>query len=120
MAAGSNKSLYIAFVSLLLLLAATMAMNFAPLGRAHVWAGLAIAATKTIVVVLVFMGLTRSPRAAHLAAGAGLLWLSFAITLTMSDYATRGWDETQVRKLEESEHYTSYDRVQYSRPIDPR
>ncbi len=114
MATGGNKSLYIAFAGLLALLIATIAINFVPLGAAHVWIGLGIAVTKTIVVVVIFMGLTRSPRAAQLAAGAGLLWLSFAITLVMADYMTRGWDETQGHELRKSDHYTTYDRVEYS------
>lgn len=119
MAVENNKPLYMAFGSLLLLLVVTVALNFAPLGPAHVWSGLGIAATKTIVVVVIFMGLTRSPRAARLAAGASLLWLAFAMTLVMADYATRGWDATQARQLKQSEHYKSYDRVEYSPPSDP-
>ncbi|MEO8497822.1 MAG: cytochrome C oxidase subunit IV family protein [Planctomycetota bacterium] len=114
MATGDNKSLYLAFAGLLALLIATIAINFAPLGGAHVWIGLGIAVTKTIVVVVIFMGLTRSPRAARLAAGAGLLWLSFAIIFVMADYMTRGWDETQEPGLKRSEHFTTYDRVEYS------
>lgn len=114
MLVSDYKSLYVAFASLLALLIATIAINFVPLGAAHLWIGLGIAITKTVVVVLAFMGLTRSPGAARLAAGASVLWLSFAIVLVMSDYMTRGWGETQEHDLKKSDRYTAYDRVEYS------
>ena len=116
MAARQSKSLYLAFASLMGLLIATIALNFVPLGAMHVWIGLGIAFTKTIVVVVVFMGLTKSIGAARLAAGASLLWLSFAMILVMADYMTRGWDETQEHELINSDQFTSYDRVEYSVP----
>jgi caa(3)-type oxidase subunit IV len=94
----------------------TIAINFVPLGTAHLWVGLGIAMTKTIVVVLVFMGLTRTTGAARLAASASILWLSFAILLVMADYLTRGWDETQEHELKKGDRYTTYDRVEYSVP----
>ena len=113
MAAPDYKSLYLAFASLVGLLVATIAIHFVPLGAAHVWVGLGIAMTKSVVVALVFMGLTKTIGAARLAAGASLLWLSFAILLAMADYTTRGWDEAQEHELKASDHSTTYDRVEY-------
>lgn len=104
------KSLYIAFGALMILLAATMAITFIPLGAAHAWIGLFIAVTKTFLVVAIFMGLTRATGAVRMAAGTSILWLMILMTLVMADYMSRGWEETQGHKLSESDHITSYDR----------
>ena len=110
----SHKSLYSAFIILLVLLVITVAANFAPLGAAHTWFGMGIATVKTFIVVVVFMGLMRTPAATKLAAAAGFLWLTFAVVLVMADYATRGWDETQGHRLEKADHFTTFDKVEYS------
>ncbi len=114
MATVNYKSLFLVFAALIMLLIATIAIYFVPLGQANTWLALGIAGTKTLLVVIVFMGLARSSGAMRLAAGAGVLWLTFAVVLVMADYMTRGWNETQVRDLRESDHYTTYDRVEYS------
>ncbi|MEO8271142.1 MAG: cytochrome C oxidase subunit IV family protein [Aureliella sp.] len=92
----SYKPLLISFGALMILLAATMAITFAPLAGAHAWIALFIAVTKTWLVVAIFMGLTRSTGAVRMAAGIGVLWLAIIITLVMADYMSRGWQETQA------------------------
>ena len=112
---AKHQPLMLAFTGLMLLLAATMGMAFVPLGAANVWLAMGIAGTKALVVVIVFMGLTRAIPVARLAAGAGLLWLSFAIILVMADYGTRGRDETQAPSLRAGQHVEAFDRVHFHR-----
>jgi len=111
--------LYVAFGSLLVLLAVTIGVCFAPLGALHTWFGLGIAVTKTFIVVVVFMGLPRSSGSAKLAAGAGLLWLCILFSFVMADYVTRGWGETQEHDLNDSNHFTTYDHVEFKSEADP-
>lgn len=94
----------------MILLAATMAITFFPLAGAHAWIALAIAVTKTWLVVAIFMGLTKSTGAVRMAAGTSILWLSIIMTLVMADYMSRGWQETQGHKLPDSEHVSRYER----------
>lgn len=92
---NSYKSLYISFGALMMLLAATMAITYAPLGGAHAWIALVIAVAKTWLVVAIFMGMTKSTSAVRMAAATSVLWLMIIMTLVMADYMSRGWQETQ-------------------------
>ena len=49
-----------------------------------------IAITKANVIALFFMHIKGSSRLLHLAALAGVMWLLILISLTLSDYFTRG------------------------------
>ncbi|GAA4468005.1 hypothetical protein [Novipirellula rosea] len=108
------KSLYAAFSALILLLMATIGLSFVDLGAAHTSVGIGIALVKTLIVAAVFMNLLAPNSTVRLASAASMLWLSFLILFVMGDYLTRGWAETQERRLENADHYTSYDRVEYS------
>lgn len=92
---NSYKSLYISFAALMILLAATMAITFLPLGGTHAYIALVIAVAKTWLVVAIFMGMTKSTGAVRMAAGTSVLWLMIILTLVMADYMSRGWQETQ-------------------------
>ena len=52
---------------------------------------LAIALTKTMLVILFFMGVRWSSRLTWVVAGSGFFFLLILFTITMSDYLTRGW-----------------------------
>ena len=52
---------------------------------------LAVSITKAIIIALFFMQIKGSSRLLHLAAVAGVMWLLILISLTLSDYFTRGW-----------------------------
>ena len=108
------KSLYLTFFGLMILLIATMALSFVDLGSAHTSVGLGIAVLKTLLVAIVFMNLAKSSNTTRLTSFAALLWLSFFILCVMGDYLTRGWDEPQQHTLRQGDHFTSYDRVEYS------
>jgi cytochrome c oxidase subunit 4 len=79
-------------VALLALLALTWAVAYVDLGPFNLIAALAIAIAKAILIALFFMHIKGSNRLLHLAAVAGVMWLAIMITLTLSDYFTRGWN----------------------------
>lgn len=110
------RSLHIAFGSLVVLLVATMGLSFVDLGSAHTAVGIGIAVVKTLVVAGVFMNLFAPSGTVRLVSVASLLWLSFFVLFVMGDYLTRGMAETQERRLRDSNHVTSYDRVEYPEP----
>jgi cytochrome c oxidase subunit IV len=76
--------------ALMLLLALTWSIGYVDLGMFNVVIALAIALIKALLVVLFFMHIKGSSRLLHLAAGTGLLWLLILLSLTLSDYLTRG------------------------------
>jgi cytochrome c oxidase subunit 4 len=78
-------------IALLALLAVTWMIAYVNLGPFNLIVALAIAITKAIVIALFFMHIKGSSRILHLAAVAGVIWLLIMISLTLSDYSTRGW-----------------------------
>jgi cytochrome c oxidase subunit IV len=78
-------------IALLVLLAATWGIAYIDLGPFNLIAALAIAITKAIMIALFFMHVRGSSRVLHLAAVAGVTWLLILISLTLSDYFSRGW-----------------------------
>lgn len=79
----------VVWAALLLLLAATVFAAYQPLGPFNTVAGLGIAAVKTALVALLFMGLRRSGALVRLTAAAGFFWLVILFVLTLSDFLTR-------------------------------
>lgn len=114
MPAINYKSLYVAFSLLMTLLIATIVVSFFQLGTANIWVALTIAVTKTLLIVYMFMGLARSRGTVQLVAGTSVLWLTIAILLVMSDYLSRGWDETQARDLPNGAHARAVDTFKNS------
>ena len=78
-------------IVLLALLALTWAIAYVDLGPFNLIVALTMAIAKAIVIALFFMHIKGSSRLLHLAAVAGVIWLLFLISLTLGDYATRGW-----------------------------
>ncbi|MBO0694631.1 MAG: cytochrome C oxidase subunit IV family protein [Verrucomicrobia bacterium] len=78
-------------IALLALLALTWAIAYIDLGPFNLIVALAVAIAKAIVIALFFMHIKGSSRILHLAAVAGVIWLFIMISLTLSDYSTRGW-----------------------------
>ena len=79
------------FAALMILTALTVWAAFQHLGIWNTPVALAVAVTKAFLVVWIFMHLRGSPKLTIFAVSAGLLFLSFLILITASDYFTRAW-----------------------------
>ncbi len=77
--------------ALMLLLALTWTIGYADLGLFNLILALVIAITKALLVALFFMHIKSSSRLLRLAATVGVIWLLIMLSLTLSDYFTRGW-----------------------------
>ena len=82
---------YTIFALLILLTGVTIAVSTVDLGPLNAVAAMTIACTKGTLVVLYFMHARYGSRMVWVVLGAGLLWLVILITMTMGDYASRGW-----------------------------
>lgn len=83
-----NVEVLLMLVALALL---TWGISYVDLGRWNLVAAMAIAVTKMLLVVLVFMHAWFSPRVTNLAFCAGIFWLGILVVLTLSDYLSRSW-----------------------------
>ncbi len=77
--------------ALLLLTLATTLLAFLDLGVWSMVLALTIAAMKAVLVILFFMDALHNHRLSPALFCFGFLWLLILITLTLSDYVTRGW-----------------------------
>ena len=85
------KTYLLVFAVLLVLTCITSVVAFIDLGPWNVVVALVIAIGKAALVALFFMHLRSSPKLLWIVVGGGLFWLGILITLTVSDYLTRGW-----------------------------
>ena len=87
-----RKVYYLIFGALMVLTALTVfAANLQINEALGTVIALAIAVTKATLVVLYFMHVRYSPRLTWVVIASGFLWLAIMISLTLSDYLTRGW-----------------------------
>lgn len=107
---SGERSLYVTFVALMILLAATMGCSFLLRGGTAIWVAFTIAMLKMALVTLVFMNLRRETVAVRFAAVGGLLWFLFALIGVLADYNTRGLNEVPTGGLEESQRISTYER----------
>jgi cytochrome c oxidase subunit 4 len=82
------------WIALMLLLAATTALAFVPLGSATLFVSLTVAAAKALLVLLLFMEVKAGNALVRAFAAAGFFWLMIMIALTATDYTHR----TDVRE----------------------
>jgi len=75
--------------ALVALLALTCTLAYVPMGRGNLVVSLGIAAAKTTIIALFFMGLRRPDPLLRLTACAALLWIGFMFALTFGDQQTR-------------------------------
>jgi cytochrome c oxidase subunit 4 len=78
-------------ISLLILTFVTTAVARVDLGPFSVVVALVIAVCKMLLVSLFFMHLRHSNQLTKLVVLGGLLWLGILLSLTLSDFLTRGW-----------------------------
>jgi cytochrome c oxidase subunit 4 len=87
----SPRTYTLVLAVLLVLTFLTLGASFMPLeGIWHIVIGLSIGACKASLVVLFFMHALYSPRLTWVVIGAGVFWLLILLSLTLSDYFTRG------------------------------
>jgi cytochrome c oxidase subunit 4 len=79
------------WIALLLMTAPTTGVAYIDLGRFSVVVALTIAVCKMLLVALFFMHVRHSTKLTKLVVLGGLLWLGILLSLTMADFATRGW-----------------------------
>jgi cytochrome c oxidase subunit 4 len=85
------RTILLAWVALLALLALTIAASFAPLGTALPIVSYGIAIAKTAIVVWLFMELRSKDGLQRLALTAGFAWAAIMFILLFADPLTRAW-----------------------------
>jgi cytochrome c oxidase subunit 4 len=89
----STATIWRCWAALVLLLAATTASAFVPLGSLNLPISLGIAVAKALIVLLFFMELRASRALVRTFAAAGFFWLMIMIVLTGADY----WHRTDAK-----------------------
>lgn len=79
------------FGALMVLTGVTAAVAFVDLGLLNTVVAMTIAVGKGLLVVLFFMHLRYSEKLTWIFAGASFFWLAILLSLTVSDYLSRGW-----------------------------
>jgi cytochrome c oxidase subunit 4 len=87
----SVKTYAAVWIALLLMTALTTSVAYIDLGGFSVVVALTIAVCKMLLVALFFMHVRHSTKLTKLVVLGGLLWLGILLSLTMADFATRGW-----------------------------
>jgi cytochrome c oxidase subunit 4 len=85
------KVYFAVFLTLMVLTAITVAVAYVDLGEMNKVVALGIASFKATLVVLYFMHVKYSSRLTKLIVIAGFFFLAILLSLTMTDYASRGW-----------------------------
>jgi cytochrome c oxidase subunit 4 len=86
----SLKTYLLVFACLIVLTGVTTAVAFVDLGAFSVVVALGIAVCKMMLVSLFFMHVRHSSRLTKLILIGGLLWLGIMLSMTLTDFATRG------------------------------
>jgi cytochrome c oxidase subunit 4 len=89
-AIDSIKTYVLVLLALLGATIATTAVAYVDLGPFSVVVALFIAVCKMLLVALFFMHVRHSNKLTRLVVAGGLLWLGILLTLTMTDFLTRG------------------------------
>jgi cytochrome c oxidase subunit IV len=84
-----RRSIAIAWIALLALMLASLGSAYLSLGPGNLVAGLVIAAIKSAIVVVLFMGILRASTMVRIAAAAALATWLLLVSLSGVDYATR-------------------------------
>ncbi|HEX8523961.1 MAG TPA: cytochrome C oxidase subunit IV family protein [Tepidisphaeraceae bacterium] len=89
------RTYLIVFATLMILLLLTVLAGHLHMGRFNHAVALTIAVGKAVVVLLYFMHLRWSSKQTWIFASAAFFWFGILMTLTFSDYLTRGNRPTQ-------------------------
>jgi cytochrome c oxidase subunit IV len=84
-----KSQLYAVFAALMVLTVVTVLVSRVNLGYLNLPVAMAVAVTKALLVILIFMEVKYSPRLVQVTAGAGFLFLAIMVLYTMTDYLSR-------------------------------
>ncbi len=87
-----SVKMYVTIFALLIILTiSTVIIAEIELGELNIFAAMAIAITKAMLVILFFMHVKDSTRLTKLFVVAGFFWMAILFGLTFNDYISRGW-----------------------------
>ena len=92
-----TRTLVFVWVALMVLLAATLALAYVPLGEGNLVFALGIAFAKSALVVWWFMRLNEASAKTRIAAGVALAFFALLAGLSGVDYATRARNAAPVQ-----------------------
>ena len=84
-----KSQLFAVFAALMVLTVATVLVSRLNLGYFNLPVAMAVAVTKALLVILIFMEVKYSPRLVQVTAAIGFLFLGIMILYTMTDYLSR-------------------------------
>ena len=84
-----KPQLFAVFAALMVLTVATVLVSRVNLGYLNLPVAMAVAVTKALLVILIFMEVKYSPKLVQVTAAAGFLFLGIMILYTMTDYLSR-------------------------------
>jgi len=84
-----KSQLFAVFAALMVLTVATVLVSRVNLGYLNLPLALAVAVTKALLVMLIFMEVKYSPKLVQVTAAVGFLFLGIMILYTMTDYLSR-------------------------------
>ena len=84
-----KSQLFAVFAVLMVLTVATVLVSRVNLGYLNLPVAMAVAVTKALLVILIFMEVKYSPKLVQVTAGVGFLFLGIMILYTMTDYLSR-------------------------------
>jgi cytochrome c oxidase subunit 4 len=93
----SVKTYALVLLALLIATIVTTLVAFVDLGNFSVVVALLIAVCKMLLVALFFMHVRYSNLLTKLVMLGGMLWLAILLLLTLTDFFTRGWQNTPVK-----------------------
>ncbi len=87
----SRKTYAFTWLALLALALATTLIGFLDLGPFNMIIAISIATIKAALIASFFMHALYENRLIRIIAAGGVIWFLFMVSLTLGDYATRGW-----------------------------
>ncbi|BCS31144.1 hypothetical protein TBR22_A03440 [Luteitalea sp. TBR-22] len=84
-----KSQLFAVFAALMVLTVVTVLVSRVNLGYFNLPVAMAVAVTKALLVVLIFMEVKYSPKLVQVTAAAGFLFLGILVFYTMTDYLSR-------------------------------
>jgi cytochrome c oxidase subunit 4 len=86
-----KSQLFAVFAALMVLTVATVLVSRVDLGFFNLPVAMAVAVTKALLVILIFMEVKYSPKLVQVTAAAGFLFFGILIFYTMTDYLSRNF-----------------------------